>query len=591
MPRLRTRLLLAILVTTFIVMASLGLIIAQMFKYYYLEHVTDRIEKEANLAAYSIIQNVFYETNIQEMAVEISEQLDARITIILADGTVVGESTTEPSELENHLSRPEIESLKEGIRKKEIRFSKTVGAELLYITSPLKNDEEMLGFLRIGIPTNEVNGVIKNVWTALIISFTIAFTVILSTTFRIANQMISPVEEATKIANALAEGNYQLRAQEGRRDEIGQLSASINVLAFNLESVTKRQQIQQEQMETLIENTGSGLLLINRRGDIVLINRACRDIFQENTDLWINKLYYDVIDNKDIIQLVQTIFMTEEKQNKQVELSMHTSVRHFDVFGAPIIGNESEFRGIALVFHDISELKKLEQVRKDFVANVSHELKTPVTSIKGFTETLLDGARKDEKLSEKFLTIIDKESERLQNLITDLLELSRIEQHYFQMNWQDTNVSEIVYEVYELLKGKAEEKGVTLQIDEGEKQAFIQGDAARIKQITINLVSNAMMYTPKGGSVQMQVLDEQEHICLLVKDDGIGIPKDEIPRIFERFYRIDRARSRNSGGTGLGLAIVKHLVEAHHGWIEVESELEKGTTFSIFFLKSRGSII
>ena len=585
MPKLRTRLLLAIFVITFIVMTGLGFIIGQIFKDYYVEHVTERVEKEANLAAYSIIENGFYEVNLQEMAIEISEQLDARITIISADGTVVGESATEPNKLDNHLTRPEIESIKAGIRHEEVRFSKTIGKELLFITSPLNSGDELLGFLRIGIETSDVNSVIKSVWTTLGICFVIAFGVIFSMIYRIASQMISPVEEATKVANGLAEGNYQLRAQEGRKDEIGQLSASINVLAYNLERVTKRQQIQQEQMETLIENTGSGLLLINMRGDIVLINKACRDIFQENTDLWINKLYYDVIEHKEITQIVQTIFMTEKRYRKQVRLLMRSGIRHFDVYGAPIINNEGELKEMALVFHDISELKKLEQVRKDFVANVSHELKTPVTSIKGFTETLLDGAMKDEKLCRKFLGIIDKESERLQNLITDLLELSRIEQQYFYLDWKEVNVDEIIDEVYELLNGKAKLKGIQLNVQKNKASTMMTGDSERIKQIIINLVSNALMYTPQGGNVQLSVLNGNKEIKLIVRDNGIGIPKDEVSRIFERFYRIDRARSRNSGGTGLGLAIVKHLVEAHHGWIEVESELEQGTTFTIIFPK------
>ncbi len=335
-------------------------------------------------------------------------------------------------------------------------------------------------------------------------------------------------------------------------------------------------------METLIENMGSGLILINMRGDITLINRTCHDIFQENTDLWLNQLYHDVIKHKEVNKIVQTIFITEEKQRKQIHFPVHLEVRHFDVYGAPIMSDKGRLKGIAIVLHDITELKKLEQVRKDFVANVSHELKTPVTSIKGFTETLLDGAMETEQLRGKFLNIIYKESERLQGLIHDLLELSKIEQHYFKLNWQETNLQKIVEDVTVLLKEKAKEKEIILEVNV-EGDVTLEGDPERLKQIMINLVNNSIMYTPTSGRIDILLIGMENSVMLQVADTGVGISEKELPRIFERFYRVDRARSRNSGGTGLGLAIVKHLVEAHHGLIDVESQVGKGTTFTVKF--------
>lgn len=243
-------------------------------------------------------------------------------------------------------------------------------------------------------------------------------------------------------------------------------------------------------------------------------------------------------------------------------------------------------RGIVLVLHNITEIKKLEQIRKDFVANVSHELKTPVTSIKGFAETLIDGAMNEPSLREKFLTIILKESERLQSLIQDLLELSKIEQQYFQLNWTKANITEAVEEAVTLLKEKAQKKEVSLHFF-SDGVLTIDGDAERLKQIAINLMTNAIVYTPAGGHIAVSLAEDGDWVTLQVSDSGIGITEEEIPRIFERFYRVDRARSRNSGGTGLGLAIVKHLVEAHHGRIEVDSEPGKGTTFTILSKKSR----
>lgn len=259
-------------------------------------------------------------------------------------------------------------------------------------------------------------------------------------------------------------------------------------------------------------------------------------------------------------------------------------MHHYDVHGAPIIASDGDLKGIVLVFHDITELKKLEKARKDFVANVSHELKTPVTSLKGFTETLLEGAVNDDELRMKFLRIIANESDRLETLIFELLELSRIEGEAFSLNWQTVDIEPLIDEVFDMLGEKASAKQMTIE-KKISGSPILAGEGARIKQILINLINNAIVYTHEGGTITVRVKEQAEQVVLEVEDTGIGLSKKEIPRIFERFYRVDRARSRNSGGTGLGLAIVKHLAEAHRAKLSVDSEPGKGTTFRIAFLK------
>ncbi|MET3506017.1 two-component system histidine kinase PnpS [Halalkalibacter oceani] len=587
MLRLRFRLVLAVVSITLIVMASLSFIIGQLYEDFYLNSLTERLKKEADLTAYMLAKEDLASEEIQQLAIDFSEELQARVTIILADGSVVGESETDPALMDRHDLRPEIRAILAGEEGRSIRFSETVKEELLYYAVPIVDDQnEEIGFVRLGLPTTTLAEMNQTIWGILAISFSVAFIIIVAVTYRVANQMISPIESATAVANELAEGNYKARTSEGRKDEIGQLTRSINVLAHNLEQMTTRYQTQQERLETLIENMGSGLILINVRGDITLMNRTCRDIFQENTDLWINQLYHDVIKHKELNKIVQAIFITEKKQRKQVHFVVQQEIRHFDIYAAPIMSRNDRLTGIALVLHDITELKKLEQVRKDFVANVSHELKTPVTSIKGFSETLLDGAMETAPLREKFLNIIYKESERLQGLIHDLLELSRIEQQYFELNWQPTNVERVIEDVIVILKEKAEEKGISLLLHtQGDSQ--MEGDPERMKQIVINLVNNAITYTPDGGQIDLFLHGKESEVELLVQDTGVGISEKEIPRIFERFYRVDRARSRNSGGTGLGLAIVKHLVEAHHGSIHVTSKPGEGTCFSLTFPRTQ----
>jgi two-component system phosphate regulon sensor histidine kinase PhoR len=427
-------------------------------------------------------------------------------------------------------------------------------------------------------------------WGILVVSLGLAFIIILLLGIRIIGQYTRPIESAIIVAMELAKGNYKARTYEDHLDETGMLSQSINILARNLQDMTRAQEMQQDRLQTLIENMGSGLILIDGRGYINLVNRAYKELFEVDSANFLYKLYHDAFTHKEIIEVVEEIFMTEVKVRKQLHLPLKIERRHFEVYGAPIIGTNDEWKGIVLVFHDITELKRLEQMRKDFVANVSHELKTPITSIKGFSETLLDGALKDQQTAEYFLSIILKESDRLQTLIQDLLDLSKIEQQGYQLSIQTCDVKEILEDIKIILQNKSKEKEVEVSVSLPEGLLLIEGDLYRLKQIFINLISNALTYTPKGGSVNVKVKKHDQFVQVIVSDTGIGMKKEEIPRIFERFYRVDRARSRNSGGTGLGLAIVKHLVEAHKGQISVSSKIGEGTTFTVkLYKKYQGS--
>jgi len=413
----------------------------------------------------------------------------------------------------------------------------------------------------------------------------IAIIIILFLCVRITSKYTKPIEAATNVAIELAKGNYRARTTVSRLDETGMLGSSINMLAENLQELTKAQEMQQDRLSALIENMGAGLVLIDSRGYINLINKGFIDIFHVNSSDYLNKVYYEVIEYEEICQLVAEVFRTEKKVSKQILVPLFIERRYFVVYGVPILGTNNVWKGVLLVFHDITEIKKLEQMRKDFVANVSHELKTPVTSIKGFTETLMDGAMNNKETLEAFLSIILKESDRLQTLIQELLDLSKIEQQGFRLNIQELDLNELLKEVITILSGKAQAKNIRVSLLCKQDQVMIQGDLDRLKQVFINLIANAMNYTPPEGNVEIILLEHGEKVRVHVKDTGIGINKEEIPRIFERFYRVDRARSRNSGGTGLGLAIVKHLIEAHHGNISVRSELGEGSEFIIELYK------
>lgn len=421
----------------------------------------------------------------------------------------------------------------------------------------------------------------QELWLLLSISIGLAIILTILLGIKIKSGYSKPIEAATNVAIELAKGNYRARTYVDQRIETSMLSNAINILARNLQEIVKAQEMQHDRLTTLIENMGSGLILIDNRGYISLINKAYKEIFEINPHQYLYKLYYDVIEHKEITRLVEEIFMTEQKVKRQLLLPIAIERRYFEVFGSPIIGTQNEWKGVLLVFHDITELKKLEQMRKDFVANVSHELKTPITSIKGFSETLLDGAMKDESTLEAFLSIILKESDRLQTLIEELLDLSKLEQQGFHLNIEEIDIEVLLTEILTMLKGKADKKRIFLEMAPTSTTFLIKGDYYRLKQVFINLISNAIAYTPIEGYVEISISDNENKVNIQIKDTGIGIDKEEIPRIFERFYRVDKARSRNSGGTGLGLAIVKHIIEAHKGSISVHSVKDKGSIFTI----------
>ncbi|MBM7620554.1 two-component system phosphate regulon sensor histidine kinase PhoR [Bacillus tianshenii] len=579
MSRFRSRLLFALITLIIVVLVGLGLLLGQLFKSFYLNTFNQRLEKETNLVTLLVEEEETITPSLQKHLGDIGKTLSARISIIDLDGTLQYDT--------DGIVQPEEDSHQEVLQqiieknKDKERIYYERNDEMYYYGATLMRDGERAGFVVLSTPVESLHRVNQQIWGLLIASLGAALVVILLLGVRITAQYTRPIESATKVAMELAKGNYKARTYEEHVDETGMLSQSINVLARNLQDMTKAQEMQQDRLSTLIENMGSGLILIDGRGYVNLINRAYKETFHVEQSDYLYRLYYEALEHKEVVELVEEIFMTEVRVRKQIVLPLKIERRHFEVYGAPIIGFNDEWKGIVLVFHDITELKKLEQMRKDFVANVSHELKTPITSIKGFSETLLDGAMNDKETLEYFLSIILKESERLQSLIEDLLDLSKIERQGFKLNMDYVDIHELLEDILIILEAKAKEKEISLELYKAKRELFIFGDNPRVKQIFINLINNALAYTPPGGKVEVTVQDAGDMVEITVSDTGIGMDEEEIPRIFERFYRVDKARSRNSGGTGLGLAIVKHLVEAHHGKITVKSKVNSGTAFKV----------
>lgn len=437
----------------------------------------------------------------------------------------------------------------------------------------------VIGILILNLLTGAVLSQVTSVYIILFAVLLVEFVVLVLMLLHVFEKYMKPVRKATKTVSELVKGNYQARVHHPANGSVGELNNKINILARNLSELTIQEDMHEKQLTTVIDNTESGLVLIDEKGYIHLVNRKFINMFGDNN--YKGYLYYDVLENEKIHHLVQQTFLYEENVRESFTQVIDFNKKYIQIVGAPIFNEKKMLKGAVLVFYDITELKKLELMRKDFVANVSHELKTPITSIKGFAETLLENKTNNAETLEKFHQIIYDESDRLQILIQDLLTISKLERDEFNLQVTDFELGTVVDEVVAVISQQAEKKMLTLNVIVDDN-IEISADREQMKQVLLNLLANAVSYTQENGDIMLRVEENDEDVHISVKDTGIGIDKDAIPRLFERFYRVDKARSRDTGGTGLGLAIVKHIVEVYDGKIMVESELDVGSTFHVY---------
>ncbi|GKV54575.1 hypothetical protein NCCP2222_05220 [Sporosarcina sp. NCCP-2222] len=414
----------------------------------------------------------------------------------------------------------------------------------------------------------------------LVIVLTVAGLMYFFISYRVFRQYSKSIDQASATAIRIAGGDYLARTPIAEQESNDVLGIAINQIARNLQEVSILRSMEKERLKTLIESMGSGLLMFGREGSVNLLNGVFEKTFGLTSEELLGKTFKEIELPSDIKDLIEDVFMTEQAHEKQVRIDNGHAVYHLSVYGAPVIGRHGNWLGIIIVMHNITELIRLEEVRKDFVANVSHELRTPITSIKGFAETLLDGALASPEVASEFLGIILKESDRLKLLVDDLLELSGIEQEGFQISLQPIVLASVLEDAIKIVSGSMERKRMAVQL-EVEPGIRVLADRDRFIQVMVNLLTNAINYSKEETTITVLAKKMENEVTIQVRDEGIGISPSELPRLFERFYRVDRARSRESGGTGLGLAIVKHLIEAHHGHVTVQSAVGIGTTFTI----------
>lgn len=497
-------------------------------------------------------------------------------------GAVFADSDEDPAKMENHRHRPEIATALAGGTGRATRFSTTTNRRLKYVALPVTRQGEIIGVSRIAIPVSDVSAIFDQIKEILGLAILAAALVGLLVSFKLSATLTQPVEEITQVAGKIAEGRFRERFSPRTDDEIAVLGKTINSMAEILEGKVNEIERHRSRLAAVLDNMVSGVTVLNGKGEIEIINLAAQKELELEQPI-LGRHNLEVIRNHKLNDQIKQVLHSGQVSSFEMNL-LHGRKKVFLVHLA-VISAAEHTDGIIAVFHDITQLRQLEQMRKDFVANVSHELKTPLTSISGFVETMLDETEMDVKTREKFLRIMAKETSRLDTLIEDLLELSRIESGRVY-NEQDTvDLGEILREVTEEMRPRAEEKGLSLNLSLTEG-LDVQGSVSGLAQVAINLLDNAIKYTPAGGSIDVHGHTTFGDVIIDFRDTGVGIPLEEVERIFERFYRVDKARSRKLGGTGLGLAIVKHIMENHQARIKVDSTPGVGTVFSLKFNKA-----
>ncbi|EMT53107.1 two-component sensor histidine kinase [Brevibacillus borstelensis AK1] len=581
MTRFRIKLTLTILGLISLVLLLMGMYFAKVLERSYLETLSELLTRESKLVAQAVRPEVLSdEITLAKRVEQVAPGEEVRLTLIDRTGRVLFDNTYEQERMENHADRPEFSAALRGETGIDRHYSETLGYEMMYVAVPIVVEDQIIGAVRSAMSMQDITDTVHNLWYSLVTGLLVTLVLGSIVVSRISYNITRPIEEITRVARNITQREYESRVRIKAKDEIGQLATAINFMASSLEQQMYEISENQQRLSGVLTNMTSGVIFISEQRRIMLVNPAVERLLGTSANDLIGKLHIEAGKSFGLSQYIDRCLDRGEKFRQEVHI-YYPQERILEVNFAPYINFKGEAKGVVVVLHDFTEVRRLEKMRSDFVANVSHELRTPITSIKGFTETLLDGAMQDEETCRNFLQIISDESERLYRMIRDILDLSKIEQKRISLNLVQVNVQDLISSTVALLQEQAQRKQISITLPKAEPRITLTTDKDCLQQIILNLVTNAVVYTPEGGAITLELRQDSRHVQIQVTDTGIGIPEQDLPRIFERFYRVDKARSRDSGGTGLGLAIVKHLVESLHGQITVKSVEGKGSTFTV----------
>lgn len=539
------------------------------------ESIALNLAKQISLVA----DGIRFDRAAQDLtARSLKEKNGARITIIAPDGRVLGDSDRNAASMDNHIDRPEIQQALVSPSGMIVRMSDTLKYDSVYVAKRVEQNGQTVGFLRMALPLREADRTVDHLRWQIFILIGLALLVPSVYSLLQANRLRKMLAQLADFSTALAGGAFgrKLFMDPHTTGEFAGIAANLNTMSEELLQVISQNEEEKERLNVILRSNPDALLIVDTAGHIQLSSTSAKGLFGESLR---GKPYVEVVRNRELIELVEKVRTLREPGEAEFR-SVQPADKHLAVRVSPLYYKGQDLAGFVVVFHDMTKIRKLEQMRTDFVANVSHELRTPLTAIKGFSETLLDGALDDPDYARKFLATIKNHAERLDGIVDDLMTLSRIELGDIRVEKVSVSPAEAIDAAVMVLRDKANQKGLQLRSEVAEGDTVILADKNRLIQILLNLLDNAIKFTD-AGSVTASFSIENGKPVFAVRDTGVGIPKEHLDRVGERFYRVDAARSRELGGTGLGLAIVKHLVRAH-GWeLSIQSEPKRGTTVSI----------
>lgn len=563
-----------------VVLVSVGWILPKTLRDFHYQRTAKDLYARAELVAHTF-KGAFTRqdpTKLEAQIRRLGSQSATRLTLIRDDGMVLADSQDQAARMDNHGQRPEVLQALTGQTGEAIRFSHTIGQIMMYVAIPVHNEQQVVGCVRAALPVSDIEATLSTVyrqlfWLGLGLALLLA-----PVCWWFSRRLSRPLEIMTAGAQRFSRGELEQPLEVSGSEETQHLAETLNRMAVDLLERIEREVEQRNEIEGLLGCMIEGIIAIDNDDQVIRINPAAADLLGVRLQRK-KRTLQEMIRQAELLRFVQRALDVQDTVEEELTILQNQEKRHLHLLATPLIGSNNQRIGILVVLHDLTRLRQLEAVRRDFVANVSHELKTPITAIRGSVETLLEGSTGTEK---RFLDIIFKQSERLSALVEDLLDLSRIEQrdHEEGRDRRYQQVLPILQTSLAACENLLQEQQIDLHLNcAPELKASL--DAHLLEQAVINLLTNAIKYSDIGGQIKLEATTADNHLRIAVHDSGCGIEKEHLPRLFERFYRVDRARSRQLGGTGLGLAIVKHVMQAHGGEVQVESQPERGSTFTL----------
>jgi two-component system phosphate regulon sensor histidine kinase PhoR len=572
---IRWRIALPYVTLLLVTMLALGVYISNFVRQSYLNDMESKLASEARMIGDVITPDLVSagaSPNLDPQAKHWDEILNARVTIIAPDGTVWGESEQDRATMNNHSDRPEvIQALATG-EGSSIRYSQTLGVNMMYTAITVLKNNAPMALVRTALPLQQVSANIASLQRVLIAVTALVTAIAILLAVIIAGRITRPVRSLTQSAWRLASSDPVVQPIPPSRDEIGQLAQVFNIMSTRLSGQIDDLETERITLDTVLQKMTDGVLIVDEQGRVQLVNPAAIKMFSISLPVAIGKPLIEVVRHHQPEEMWQRCRATGEAQRVDFEVGHRLSLQGIATSLGPTMSGST-----LLLFQDLTNQRQTEAMRRDFISNVSHELRTPLAALKALTETLQAGALEDPPAAHRFLEQMETEVDSLSLMVNELLELSRIESGRVPLNLASTPPLDIVTPAVDRLRLQAERAGLTLSVECTEDLPLVLADATRVQQVVVNLLHNAIKFTPSGGVVTVNVTRQDREVRFAISDTGIGIAAEDLPRIFERFYKVDRSRA--TSGTGLGLAIARHLVDAHGGKIWAESEVGKGSTF------------